>query len=461
MIDKEAVVTPNGAKWSFRGIDAGALLWTTFAFVAALLMFPGTYYSGGVSVGTRALICAIVAVFGLIIEALAVPNARWSTSLRWLRRNPLALLAVIFGIWTIIASLASQHPSISLLGAIGTNGESALWYIVMVALFLGAYRHCQRRPATRKLLALAVVSSASIVALVGVVEVVLGHSVIRDAFQVPVVTFPGAGHLAGYFVLAIWITVSGLWRDWNVYLLLCLLVLTVGLGVTVNRTGIGVALISPFVLWLLTRRWKGAVVLGIVSGLALGFGLAKVVDAPTRGERSLAAVGSLKTREYLWRSASRAILAQPVFGWGGGDIFSSVWHEFLPFEEVDEFMRLEFGIDQLVAIEGDEFPSIFIYRDATGNNRLMTVTRVHAHNQLLDIGKMWGLVGVLLYCGLLAGLLPGAFSGQPLSIAVLGIHMVYILWFSVPEIEPTMWLIWGAGVVSVARRPGDKRLPEA
>jgi len=182
--------------------------------------------------------------------------------------------------------------------------------------------------------------------------------------------------------------------------------------------------------------------------VGLGWGTVRLLNP--HGERAELASGrTLLTRLYYWKAALGGIAARPLFGWGGG-VFEHHWPRYLSKASLESFIREEFRYSGARLEKVGNVPygdPVFILKRPDGNLVVLRVYSFRAHNQFLEVGLKWGLVGVALYCLLLFLLLPGVPLLSPGGLGLLGLHLFLLLWFAIPEGEGAIWALWGASAV--------------
>lgn len=400
----------------------------------------------------RLLLSLVALLIGAVFEWGARPFTHPKDVPSFLRKHPPLLLALGFGLWVVIASVFSKVPAISLTGSLNIGDEGALWYLLLSLIFVVVYLYCLREPKALPRLGAALLISGALVTVIGFMEVLQGQSVIWTNGQVPIVTFLGTGHLASLFVLVLGVAL-GFWYQKNAFGLGVTFLLTLGIGLTVNRTAIIAAVLVLLFGIRLPRRMLIATLVTAV-GIFVGTFTAKIVEAPTQGNRNISDSTSLQTRRYLWEAALKAILARPITGWGGGDAFALDWYRFLSFEDLEHYLQLEFRAPMLRDVIGEEGIPIYALESANGDIGFITVTNVHVHNQFLDIAKMWGLVGLALYLGLFALALRNAFSLQPAALGIVAVHVFFMLWYSTVPLEGILWVTWAMACLTIKSSDG-------
>ena len=411
--------------------------WPAFVFVYPLLFWP---HQGGPSLDQQNLLriyfSFLALIGGALLEWFAHPEAHLShfpRVLRWFRQNPPALVALLYGVWPLVASAFAPYPALSLTGSSEDHSDGAIMQAVMSAIFLLVYLRARLdRGLFRRVLG-ALVGSALVLSLLAAVEVFTARPLVFDAPRgdLPLVTFPGKGHLAGYLSFSLSAAAGlGLW--WAVFLA------AFAVGLTYNRSAVLSSLLGGFYGgWRQPRRWL--VVLALVSGLGLGWLMVGRV-APGGQEKDMSNPQTLEARFYFWRAAARGIAARPVTGWGGGQ-FYFFWARMLSDEELKRF----FALHDRELIEYHE-GLMFLVKNKEGRKYIERIYGWKAHNQFLDVGLMWGLVGLFLYLALLFYTVPSALRGNPAAVAILAYHVFLLFWFLPEEALGGVWVVWALAV---------------
>ncbi len=434
---------------------ARAWWWPAFAFVYPLLWAPWS--------NMRAAAYTVHIGFAIVALAGALALEGWTrrdlrlTALarsagRLLVRPPVAV-AFGFMLWAWVAALASPQPGPALTGSLTEYSNGAYEFLLLFVLFTLVYAGVRRDPKLAGRIALAVVASGAVLAILALVEVLSHHALMYKGIAVrdlPMVSFPQKGHLAGMLALATG-TALGTGVAWIV------LVIAAGIGLTVNRAA-SLALLPAIILARPVRIGRIALmVLAVVAGLGLGTWVAK--QPQSHVSKRIVSDQSLKSRAYLYLAAVRGIAARPVTGWGGG-VFEMHWTDFLSLDELSGFAKAQWGAGPVVKVLHSEgsYP-VLIAQPAPGaagsssKVRIIPVTAWHSHNQFLEIGLQSGLVGLLLYLTLLAFGLRGLRRGNPLSLGLLTYFIFLQLWFVIPETRGLLWVVWAAAIASSEPRP--------
>ena len=425
--------------------------WPAFVFVYPLLAWPVT---GPTRAGAAELhwwIAGVALVGGLALELSAPRPAPPGNLIAWARARPAVLLALIFGAWCLLAAAFAPDQRAAYLGGFYDRADGALWVGAMVLVFVLVARGHSRDPGLAGRLTWALALAVALVSLGALVEVARGAGIFYKyiAADMPLVSFPQKGHLAGLLVMgaaaAAGLAGRGRW----------LAVLpALALGLTVNRAGwLALAVVLVFLLWRERARWPLALALVVALVVAVGAGWLLVGQQQGESAKQATSEGSLTSRTYFWRSAARGILARPLTGWGGGQYYLH-WGDYLSFPELKENLRLELGETLIRYTKGEKTP--FHTRKADGSTLNRYYTAWKAHNELLEQSLMHGLVGLALYLTLLILTLAQA-RRAPLGAfaAFLGYQVFLLLWFVIPESDGLLWSLWAlsAGEAAVRRVP--------
>jgi len=413
--------------------------WPLFVFLYPFIVWPGSPYRVSV-VLAHIYVTTAFALVGLFLELTDHPNLHlWDLARipRALLRHPPMLIATLYGLWALLGVLASPVPIIALTGAVIEHVDGALWSALLVLVFVLVYLRILAEPAQARRLILSFVAGGTLLALAALVEVLWGHGFYYKAApgDLPVVSFPQRGHLAGYFAF-----VGGAALGLGSSIPIVLLSLAVGL--TFNRAGIlglGGAWLSS--VWV---QRKLAPLLLLVVGLLAGWGLIRFLDHSA--VRRVTSPRSVETRLYFWRAAVGGIERRPIFGWGGG-VFEHYWPEFLSPKELRAFLAAQWDAHHLVRtiLNPGEDPT-FLLSDH-GRPELLTIIGFKAHDQFLEVALMHGLVGLALYLWLLFYGLRGLPRGDPAALALLAYHLFLIFWFTIPESEGALWAVWAVAAI--------------
>ncbi|HKI58557.1 MAG TPA: O-antigen ligase family protein [Trueperaceae bacterium] len=439
--------------------------WPVFVFLYPLLAAPWST-SSAAPFQAHAYPTLLFLAGGVILElkARGWPSfAELGTAFLRVRRHPVVILALLFGVWVVVAALFSPSPALALTGSLVYGSDGALWELALVAVFVLVYLETLRVPAMGRRIAIAAVAAGLVLTVLALLEVVLHHALIVNVPEsaLPIVTFPQKGHLAGMLALAGGVAM-GLWPN------VLVAGIAFGIGLTLNRSA-GLALLAAALVPLLRGRkgLRGAAVIAVlaVAGLVAGGVFVKGISTP---HKQVASVGSLDSRLYHYRAALNGIAARPVFGWGGGN-FDLVWPNYLSRANLARFARAEWGYPKLIDVHagGYGLPVLYV-QDAQGKKVMAQDVAFKAHDEPLDAALMWGVVGAVLYLLLLLLGLRGLRRGDALAWGLATYYVFLLLWFVIPETQGLLWAMLGAaaagehGAWSVDRlRPRAERSTEA
>jgi O-antigen ligase len=423
--------------------------WPIYTLLYAVVIWPNGFVDKNYLL--RMILTAVAVVGGLILE-LHVHGVPKRTQLpRLIAQHPVLILALCYGLWAVISSLLSPNTALSLTGTILDYSDGALWTLGVSFVLILVYIRVRRDPTLAAHLAAAILLSGTAIAIMALIEFFSKQALFYSGTKpwgLPVVWFPGPGQLVGFLVLTgsfgigwwfhttktpNWIR-AGWWSS--------TLLLSLALAVTNRRTAI-----PALVLSLLggVRQPKKLVVIGLalVIGLVGGRMLLDQIDR-SPDATAFDNTNTLTTRSYLWKAAFKGIQARPLTGWGGGQ-FQFHWHEFLIPDEVVQYMRHEYAGAKIKQLErvfstpgGDQ---LFLFRTETGQLFPLTYNFWKAHNQWLDVGVMWGLIGLALYFMLALLTLRNFYLPGVVALACYQVYL--ILWYAPLGVEGILFLVTG------------------
>lgn len=129
-------------------------------------------------------------------------------------------------------------------------------------------------------------------------------------------------------------------------------------------------------------------------------------------------------------------------------MFEMYWPQYLSRKQLEDFLR-RFGYPDANLLEVANAPGVdplFVLREPNGNLTILRIRSFRAHNQFLEVGLKWGLLGLALYLVLLALVFKGVINLFPASTGLFAIHVFFLFWFSIPEEEGVLWALWGAAL---------------
>lgn len=423
--------------------------WPTFAFLYPFVVWPPMPSHAGVVLAKQAFVFSVF-LLGVLLEMRAHPEV----GLRDLRRLPHALrnppLALLlgFGLTMLLAALFSPERAVALTGSVSDYSDGLFFSLAMLGVALLVYLRTREDRKTLERVAWGLVLGGGLLALLALGEVLLGRGFFYARVapaDLPTVTFPQKGHLAGYFVLVAGAAL-GLRNPWALFLA------ALGVGLAFNRAGLlALGVLALFALWR-APRYGLVALLALALGVGAGMGTVRLTaQGPLPGGgavREVANPSTLFSRLYYWKAALGGIAARPLLGWGGG-VFEHRWPAFLSQYELESFLRMEFGRKEAHLLTMANAPGadpVFLLRYPDGSLNALRVYGFRAHNQFLEVGLKWGLLGLALYLGLLFLGLRGLFALSPGATALLGVHLFFLLWFAIPEGEGALWALWGAAL---------------
>ena len=431
--------------------------WPSYALLFPLILLPSAS-TGFASDFTLRFLLNLIAIFGgFFLELLAHPAAKLSDVKavpKFLKNHPAIILALLYGSWVFASGFFSSNPERALTGTsnsmtllpIGVG--SSVWEISFVFVFILIYLRVLNDLTVRDLILKSILLSCSVISVLAITETITKHSIFTGVDnvegQLPFVTFPGRGHLAGFLCIGLGLANYFLNKDKiyqiPVYLICC------AIGATQNRSSL-IALIAILVVLMLSqikvRFWIAA-----FSLTAFGAGYLLSQEVLYKDQNIVFRTqGNLSSgRSILWQSALNGIAKKPVFGWGG-EVFQSYWADNLTKAELQEFFRLSgFGGEYVEHLNG-----FFILRDK--NQKLVYKTMIiwYAHNGFLDKSLSYGIVGSLLYLALL--LYASRVSwGVGVAMGVIAYQVFLLAWFPTESAHGSYWSLLAVACVGF-RKP--------
>jgi len=390
-------------------------------------------------------IFAGVAAAGWMLLLLTDGSATMKTSLqnlyRSLRRHPPLITALAFGVWAIVASFFSPEPSLSLTGSIEDYKGSALYVALLVAVFVFTYLYYESRDGTR--VQTAVVLSALALTLASLYEVATGNALFYrvNPGRHPMVSFLGYGHLAGFLALASGLLVGAPSR-WTA--MFSLFLLSVGMGLTNNRTSVLATMLTAMGANLNRSLGKALGLLGLISiGVIAGWGVVQLYGGDLRPD--LTKSTTLEDRFTYWNIAISGIRQRPLTGWGGGQYYRYMGNV-ADVEDLKNFLQ-DPNIDLIFHNE-----NVFSYKDISGKMRLEKLNSWSAHNFILDTSLNFGIPAALLYLLLVFFNIRGFFHGNPAAAATIAYHAFLLMWPVAVEASAVLWIMMALGSLPKPRQ---------
>jgi O-antigen ligase len=438
--------------------------WAVFAFLYPFVVWPGHPTHANVAQAKQYFTLFFVLTGGVL------ELATWRKSPGPLRLRgalhahpPIVLWGLLF-LWQALATVFSPDPDVALTGSLYDYADGFAWQALLGGVFLLAYRRFLLDPEAARRATWGVIAGSGLLALLALVEVLTGRGVYYTTVapgDLPMVTFPGKGHLAGYFVLAFGVLVGLLAEESalrpaslraRVLLPTLTLINSLVFAFTLKRAGF-LALAAIIAAAVLYRKRLGFPVL-FLTLLGMGLGWTLMGSYRVEGNRELGSPATLHTRFYYWEVALKGIGERPLWGWGGG-AFEHYWPKLLPKERLEAFMREEMGWKGEL-VEVYTFPGsqpFFLLDQGGGKATLAMVNGFRAHNQFLEVALKWGVPALLFYLLLLVEALRGLRFLRPEALGLFGLHLFFLFWFSLPAHEGPMWLLM-AGAVARVRGAG-------
>jgi O-antigen ligase len=403
-------------------------------------LFPIFKPFGGNS--PRHLLTLIALIGGALFEWSAHPELRLS-DMRYLPRalwkHPILVAGFALAVWVVLSALVSDAPAVALTGSLVDGSDSAISYLALVGLMTFSYLYYQRKAEEKTILFDCIISSAIILAILALYEVITQNSIMfgpSDPMNLPIVTFNGNGHLAGYFVL-VFGGVLSMWfkRDWKVLPVMILLILA--MSVSANRTSI----IAAFVATLL--GWRTPKLLLVAMAIVIGgyFGGNEILKFTQAGNiREFAIKNNGETRQYLWKAAVMGIASRPLTGFGG-PLFVREWYKFLTLNDLKAELMAEYKYKLNKIYDKAKEDIIFDVIKSDGKQTLARISALKVHNQILDVGLMWGVIGLIFYLILIVFGLKNLNYPNFSSFGIFAYIVFSMTWFIANQVHGIVFIL--------------------
>ncbi len=416
--------------------------WAAYAALFPIMFIP-IYISSNTMFDLRLWLTAIAIVGGFVLEILANPQSRLSDSSKlvgWLKQHPATIVVGLLAIWVIVSGFFTESPSVALMGGgtVNTNffiGEnSSVYYFLVCVVFILVYIRAIHDPQLIVRTIQLVILAACLLSILALFEVVMRFGFIYPSalqdYQLPLVTFLGRGHLAGFLCFVFGLSLLSQKRSIDD---LFLLIIAFGIGLTQNRTSLIVVVLLTIVGFLY-KRTKPKVMLSIAALCLAGLSTSQVLLWSNQSIIATAVDSSANSRVSLWQVGLKGILEKPVFGWGA-DQFDKKFTKFASQKQISSYLsNLNTEWKYLRHID-----NIIVYK--TKNTvAFLTVEDWKAHNVFIDFALQFGVIGLALLLILLLIMVLRKNSLFPPIFAILGYFLFLQFWLIPAEITGLLWV---------------------
>ena len=304
--------------------------------------------------------------------------------------------------------------------------------------------------------------STLIVLMVSFVEALGWHPlaswITNSGLTYPSVTIGLRQHLAGWFAM---MSLAPLyfWRhkptDARFWIWMCSGLLGVALC---KNTGATVGVMSGLMGWLMISRpvknprpWLVSLlfVVAVFSLPPTVKYIGGVLGLQTYDTKSYTSTNTFSTRLLLWRSAFRAGIEHPLFGWGD-ETFAWQVFEHLTESEAQELIRRESGVPPENKIVHSEGMFYSFPQNGKGTHKNGFVMFVRPHSFIFDEIYSHGFVGLFILVAFII-VLVRSFQPQDRLMAVVSFipyPISLLTLFYVPTITPTFFILLGLALSS-------------
>lgn len=421
--------------------------WAIFVVVYPLIFVPSERGFWGSNYAYHVAFTAIFVVGAALFEWFLHPHLRLGDVRhlpRVLWRHKPVLLVLLYGIWGILAAFFTPMPAIALMGSLSRNGDGALVSFLFSLVFVFVYIQVVHDRTTLFRISAGVVASGLLLSIGAILEIALGRGLIYlpPPADLPIVTFPQKGHLAGYLVATLGVALALWFRKPGWTMLAVVFIIAFSVGLTYNRAAfVAIALILLLGLWRMPR-------LALISAFIVGVGVFSAIQwtqiREVGGQKELTNTGSMQSRLLFWKAAVGGILERPLFGWGGGN-FDYYWPFFLSQEEQAQFLKFEAGVHKMIEfVSSPGTIPLWVVENEKGERYPHAIVFWKSHNLFLEITLQKGLIGLGLYGALLVYGLVAFLRFAPGAVGLWIYHIFLMLWFVFFFSEGVMWVLFAA-----------------
>jgi len=234
----------------------------------------------------------------------------------------------------------------------------------------------------------------------------------------------------------------------------------VGLALS-TTTAATVGVLAGLLIFSFTRSGNFSTRMKVGTLLAFVFAALTLPSASQAVGRSLglpgaqlkdyASTGSFKPRLFLWKSAFKAGLERPLYGWGD-ETFAFQAFEHLSPKDARNLFRAELGLSQKYDVTYKGFTYIVVNRsgktDKEREGKLGSMLYIRAHDILLDEIYAHGFVAFFLLVAIVVLSLRRLKAESSFDfwffLAAAVPYFVYLLaWFYVPTVAPLYFILLG------------------
>lgn len=426
--------------------------WPAFAFIYPLIFVPWERNVVGLNYAAHMTVTGLFLVIGAFLEASQHPSTSIKDIVKlpnFLRVQKQVLATLLLGAWAIFGAFFALEPTFALMGTLPGDGGGALgmmaFSIIFVLIFMGANRD---KEMLKRLLGATLISGL-VLALIAIVEALRRQGLVYplDFDLIPKATLPQRGHFAGFLLVSLSLALV-YWLRGRTWALLAILVIAFAIGITLTRTAIFVALIAA-ILGLVFRRFSRSAIVSVAvvaASLALGMQVIQLINNTTFAQGSkvhkeFADSSTASTRWIYWKTALRGMIARPIFGWGAGG-FDYVFPQYMTKLEREKAVQIELGVAKVIDyISTPGAPPVFVVKDKDNKTQLVGVVLWKSHNQFLEIGLRFGIVGLLLYLYLFLSTWRAFIGFKPAALALWIYHLFLLFWFIPFHTEGVVWVL--------------------
>ena len=456
------------APWLWYGHHA---YWAALLVVTPLLLSPQVFVrddASGLSTiaGFRALACAALLLFGIVLVLMSFPDVRVRDLARSIRvsRGPVMWMYLTIALMLVSIPFSNLAPVVPALGSParfdGPLVQASWLGLFVVSCGLAAARVVSSRAVSRYAATGGILTAGWIVLQALGADPVTYLSRAGVVLRFPAGAFGRGGLAAAYVAVILTLCLGSIAVRRRLSsggiaiagLLSTAMVATGGrgawLGFLVGGTSLAWYSIrrgTPWRLWLAT-----AVVLS--AGIPLGLLIAPHARSQITRSESIAsgADATVSNRLVAWRAATRVLARYPLFGVGPEGFNYALWNFTTPGEQqrlLTEVLRFEPDVGSF-AISGNV---VFVTPPAAQAPVAYQLDWDKAHNYVIDVALATGIPAALAMVAATLSLLVALFrAGQGFSsttgFALVAFAIYAQAWFPTVSVDPVVWGVAGAAL---------------